>query len=552
TLASLAIRPDEETSLRLAEEYIEATEAAASSPTAAEADVRPDSTLLTGRGRLRVGGFSLLVYGLGSKRTCCASSSLPCLGDQLCAELIGEVTPSSAKSLPDMARLIASTLRDCRPHSVHCVWHHRAVPVLWTAASSPQHGLPVVPVAQAAAPLYRGIACQPPPTPAGPSSRQHAGAGSGPLASAAEVFRSRCQLSSLRHLMASLTQNARSLFVMLPGGSWSGPVSPGRWMRFTRPAGTAMLTSASISATTARQAEIRRPRPGRATLPLVPLPCDTLVQFLGCVSATISKLPYSIQHFQLSPFAAKGSLTVDYAANQRHGPSVKICRNNATGYSYGYGFCDYNSHEAAARAIDNLNGHQLGRKTIKVAFARLRSEETRNCKLHISCLPFGITEEALQQVLGRFGPIINCRLLQGQQQQPAVAPRGLLGFCLFETHSSAQAALGCPAQQALACCIWRLGCQLGTAALCRSASPTRTKKRSGLRLAAAGVAAISTCLASRISSSSSSSTHQQQFHRPHARPRGAAGPGGLREQQQLQQQSYPAWYTASGKWQIIA
>lgn len=125
--------------------------------------------------------------------------------------------------------------------------------------------------------------------------------------------------------------------------------------------------------------------------------------------------------------------------------SVKICRNNATGYSYGYGFCEYASREAALRAIDCLNGHPLGHKTLKVAFARMRSEETRNCKLHISCLPIGITEDAMRSVLSRYGSIINCRLLNSQQQQqqqlPLVTGRGLLGFCLFETHSSAQAAL---------------------------------------------------------------------------------------------------------------
>ncbi|PAA51510.1 hypothetical protein BOX15_Mlig026340g1, partial [Macrostomum lignano] len=225
--------------------------------------------------------------------------------------------------------------------------------------------------------------------------------------------------------------------------------------------------------------------------------------------------------------------------------SVKICRNNATGYSYGYGFCDYNSHEAAARAIDNLNGHQLGRKTIKVAFARLRSEETRNCKLHISCLPFGITEEALQQVLGRFGPIINCRLLQGQQQQPAVAPRGLLGFCLFETHSSAQAAL-----DALHNRPWPAASGDSAAnseqqlVQIRFADENEKKVRPPFSGSRGG---RNFYLPRQPHQQQQQQQHnQQQFHRPHARPRGGGGPGGYVNQQQLQQQSYPAWYTASG------
>ncbi|PAA82281.1 hypothetical protein BOX15_Mlig006507g1 [Macrostomum lignano] len=116
--------------------------------------------------------------------------------------------------------------------------------------------------------------------------------------------------------------------------------------------------------------------------------------------------------------------------------SVKICRNNATGYSYGYGFCEYDTQELANQAIAAVNRRQVGNKTLKVAFARLRSDQTRNCKLRLSNLPSWLTQEALQSVLDQYGSVINCKALL----DPNGACRGV-GFCLYETRSSAEQAM---------------------------------------------------------------------------------------------------------------
>ena len=44
--------------------------------------------------------------------------------------------------------------------------------------------------------------------------------------------------------------------------------------------------------------------------------------------------------------------------------NCKILRDNATNYSFGYGFVDYQKPECAEQAIQELNGHKIGNKTL--------------------------------------------------------------------------------------------------------------------------------------------------------------------------------------------
>jgi len=48
--------------------------------------------------------------------------------------------------------------------------------------------------------------------------------------------------------------------------------------------------------------------------------------------------------------------------------SSKIVRDRNTGYSFGFGFVEYEDENCAAAAISKLNGTQLQNKTIKVFF----------------------------------------------------------------------------------------------------------------------------------------------------------------------------------------
>uniref|UniRef100_A0A1I8JMV7 RRM domain-containing protein n=1 Tax=Macrostomum lignano TaxID=282301 RepID=A0A1I8JMV7_9PLAT len=118
---------------------------------------------------------------------------------------------------------------------------------------------------------------------------------------------------------------------------------------------------------------------------------------------------------------------------------AKVCRDKRSGYSFGFGFCEFYTAEDASRAVRMLNGLQLHRKTIKVAHARLQSSESKNCNLHITNLPPTVTAEDIRAVLEPHGGIINCKILPGGHRGGGGA-RGV-GFCLFETRSAAASAL---------------------------------------------------------------------------------------------------------------
>lgn len=92
--------------------------------------------------------------------------------------------------------------------------------------------------------------------------------------------------------------------------------------------------------------------------------------------------------------------------------SCKIVRHKATGYSYGFGFVDYNSPVDAARAIQTLNGFQMQNKRIKVAYARPSGEEIKNANLYVRGIPMSATEEDIHQVFSKYGQIIQCRILK--------------------------------------------------------------------------------------------------------------------------------------------
>lgn len=117
--------------------------------------------------------------------------------------------------------------------------------------------------------------------------------------------------------------------------------------------------------------------------------------------------------------------------------SAKIIRDKSTGYSYGFGFVDYQHGQDADRAIQTLNGLQLQNKRIKVAKARMGGENLKGANLYVRNLPIPWTESELNKLFDPYGKIIQSRVLV--DLQTGVSKR--VGFVLYNTRPEAEAAI---------------------------------------------------------------------------------------------------------------
>lgn len=117
--------------------------------------------------------------------------------------------------------------------------------------------------------------------------------------------------------------------------------------------------------------------------------------------------------------------------------SCKIVRHKATGYSYGFGFIDYENPIDAARAIQTYNGFQMQNKKIKVAFARPGGEPIKNANLYIRGIPRNMTQDDLEKLFSDCGPIIQCRILKDDITHENKG----VGFVLFDLHEHAEKAI---------------------------------------------------------------------------------------------------------------
>lgn len=119
---------------------------------------------------------------------------------------------------------------------------------------------------------------------------------------------------------------------------------------------------------------------------------------------------------------------------KKFGPmkSCKIVRNRVSGYSYGFGFVDFQEHKQALRAIAELNGHELETKKIKVAFARPAGQDIKQANLYIKNIPNDWGQEDVKKVFEPYGNIIQVRVLGNN--------RGI-AFVLFDLRKQAEDAL---------------------------------------------------------------------------------------------------------------
>lgn len=119
--------------------------------------------------------------------------------------------------------------------------------------------------------------------------------------------------------------------------------------------------------------------------------------------------------------------------------SCKIVRDKQTGYSYGFGFVDFQLAADATRAIETLSGLQLQTKRIKVALAREGGEKIKGANLYVRSLPLQWKEDQLNKLFEPFGKIIQSRVLV--DLNTGVSKR--VGFVLYDTRDEAENAIKC-------------------------------------------------------------------------------------------------------------
>ncbi|KAM5255861.1 polyadenylate-binding protein 4-like [Ctenodactylus gundi] len=136
-----------------------------------------------------------------------------------------------------------------------------------------------------------------------------------------------------------------------------------------------------------------------------------------------------------------------------HTRSVKVI-TDSRGRSRGFGFVSFDSHEAAKKAVEGMNGQDINGQPIFVGraqkkaerqaelrqmFQQLRKEKTRGChglKLYIKNLDDTIDDELLRKEFSPFGSISRVKVMQKEGQSKGF---GLVCFSSPEEAAKAMA-----------------------------------------------------------------------------------------------------------------
>ena len=97
--------------------------------------------------------------------------------------------------------------------------------------------------------------------------------------------------------------------------------------------------------------------------------------------------------------------------------SHTIARDHRTGYSYGYGFVDYESAADAVKALQQLNGLQIQNKRLKVSYSRPPGANVKETNLYICNLGPSASEDMLDELFGEFGTIVTRTVLRDRRGQ---------------------------------------------------------------------------------------------------------------------------------------
>jgi len=136
----------------------------------------------------------------------------------------------------------------------------------------------------------------------------------------------------------------------------------------------------------------------------------------------------------------------------KHGKITSgVLMKNAEGKSKGFGFFNYETHESAVAAVDNLNNYEFEGKVIYVARAQKRSERkqeleanyiallkermSKGTNLYVKNLDDEITDAAFREEFKKFGTITSAIIMKDDKGQS----KGF-GFVCYATPEEANAA----------------------------------------------------------------------------------------------------------------
>jgi len=114
--------------------------------------------------------------------------------------------------------------------------------------------------------------------------------------------------------------------------------------------------------------------------------------------------------------------------------SLRIMRN-PDGTGKGYGFVEFYHSESAQKAIEQLDGLRVGKKRLKVAFARPGGSRD-GCNLFVKNLPMSWDTSRLAEAFSTFGELLECRVLATNDSQSRRC-----GFVRFNLPRDATAAM---------------------------------------------------------------------------------------------------------------
>ncbi|XP_017118667.1 ELAV-like protein 4 [Drosophila elegans] len=114
----------------------------------------------------------------------------------------------------------------------------------------------------------------------------------------------------------------------------------------------------------------------------------------------------------------------------------KIIRNSVTGKSCCYGFVDFVSNRQAAAAQNELDGHQIRGKRLKVSHARPSGQDNRNANLYVAHLPNYMDEQGLHDLFSPYGPILDVNIMRDKVTKQGCG----VAFVRYEQFKDAKAA----------------------------------------------------------------------------------------------------------------